>query len=154
MENRWRSFSPSILDLFILTPSTFTDFVSGPQMRSPSNPCVKSNFLSFALSFFSQLIFFCFSSLSISFTPHSCPLTINEFIFLLNKNKRVSFSQTAPKIKVILRTKSRGSGFPHWETWINQRIFKKVFLGYEKTQIWIQSFFNNCTFLCFCLKIL
>ncbi len=109
--------SPSFLYVFILTPSTFTHSVSGPQMRSPSNPCVMSNSLSFTLSFFSQLIFYLFSSLSPSFTPHSCSLTINEFIFLLNKSKWVSFSQTTPKIKVILKTKSRGSGFPQsWKT--------------------------------------
>ncbi len=32
--------SPSFLYLFILTPSTFTHSVSGPQIRSPSNPRV------------------------------------------------------------------------------------------------------------------
>lgn len=64
--------SPSFLYLFILTPSIFTHSVSGPQMRSPSNPCVMSNTLSFALSFFSQLncfSFFCFSSLSSHHIP-------------------------------------------------------------------------------------
>lgn len=50
--------------------------------------------------------FIAFSLSPSFFTPHSCSLTINELIFILNKSKQVSFTQAASKIKVILRTKS------------------------------------------------
>lgn len=54
--------SPSFLYLFVLTPSALTHSVSDSQMRSPSNPCVKSNSLSFALCFFSADLLLLFLS--------------------------------------------------------------------------------------------
>lgn len=102
------AISTSLLYLFTLTPSPLhthclwysTDKISiKPLAWSPILWVLQCpSFLSWS--------FIAFSLSPSSFTPHSCSLTINELIFILNKSKQVSFTQAASKIKVILRTKS------------------------------------------------